>query len=386
MSEKVKLGAICDFVNGKAFNANDWEESGVPIIRIQNLNDESKSFNYCIKYIEEKYKVKNGDLLFSWSGTPGTSFGAFMWTRGDAYLNQHIFNVKIDSEVVDKRFLYHSLNASIHLMIDQAHGGVGLQHITKKKLEGIEINLPPLEEQKRIAAILDKADSLRRKRAQAIALADDFLRATFLDMFGDPVTNPKGWPVKPLGTLIEKIKSGWNAPSTDAEYIEGTLGVLKVSAVSSGYFKRAEAKVVDPSIVDRDLIFPVMGDLLFSRANTRELVAAACLVEEDCESAFLPDKLWQITCSHGVARNEYLKFLLADLKFKDELTKKATGTSGSMLNISQAKFVETNAPIPPYELQSRFADAVWRVYSLRKKWFESDYSIGNLFRGLSSDL
>ncbi|MCK6435929.1 restriction endonuclease subunit S [Rivihabitans pingtungensis] len=386
MSEKVKLGAICDFVNGKAFNANDWEESGVPIIRIQNLNDESKSFNYCIKSIEEKYKVKNGDLLFSWSGTPGTSFGAFMWTRGDAYLNQHIFNVKIDSEVVDKRFLYHSLNASIHLMIDQAHGGVGLQHITKKKLEGIEINLPPLEEQKRIAAILDKADSLRRKRAQAIALADDFLRATFLDMFGDPVTNPKGWPVKPLGTLIEKIKSGWSAPSTDAEYIEGTLGVLKVSAVSSGYFKRAEAKVVDPSIVDRDLIFPVMGDLLFSRANTRELVAAACLVEEDCESAFLPDKLWQITCSHGVARNEYLKFLLADLKFKDELTKKATGTSGSMLNISQAKFVETNAPIPPYELQSRFADAVWRVYSLRKKWFESDYSIGNLFRGLSSDL
>ena len=164
------------------------------------------------------------------------------------------------------------------------------------------------------------------------------------------------------------------------------MGVLKVSSVSSGYFKRAEAKVVDPSIVDRDLIFPVMGDLLFSRANTRELVAAACLVEEDCESAFLPDKLWQITCSHGVARNEYLKFLLADLKFKDELTKKATGTSGSMLNISQAKFVETNAPIPPYELQSRFADAVWRVYSLRKKWFESDYSIGNLFRGLSSDL
>ena len=162
--------------------------------------------------------------------------------------------------------------------------------------------------------------------------------------------------------------------------------MLKVSAVSSGYFKRAEAKVVDPSIVDRDLILPVMGDLLFSRANTRELVAAACLVEEGCESAFLPDKLWQITCFHGVARNEYLKFLLADLKFKDELTKKATGTSGSMLNISQAKFVETNAPIPPYELQSRFADAVWRVYSLRKKWFESDNSIGNLFRGLSSDL
>ena len=295
--------------------------------------------------------------------------------------------LRANPAVLDHRYLYHWISSqkSVDYLVSVATGA-SYPAVSDKIIKGMDFDPPPLEEQKRIAAILDKADSLRRKRAQAIALADDFLRATFLDMFGDPVTNPKGWPVKPLGTLIEKIKSGWSAPSTDAEYIEGTLGVLKVSAVSSGYFKRAEAKVVDPSIVDRDLIFPVMGDLLFSRANTRELVAAACLVEEDCESAFLPDKLWQITCSHGVARNEYLKFLLADLKFKDELTKKATGTSGSMLNISQAKFVETNAPIPPYELQSRFADAVWRVYSLRKKWFESDYSIGNLFRGLSSDL
>ena len=108
-------------------------------------------------------------------------------------------------------------------------GSAGQKRVPTAFLSDFEIALPRFEEQKRIAAILDKADSLRRKRAQAIALADDFLRATFLDMFGDPVTNPKGWPVKPLGTLIEKIKSGWSAPSTDAEYIEGTLGVLRAA-------------------------------------------------------------------------------------------------------------------------------------------------------------
>ncbi len=77
--------------------------------------------------------------------------------------------------------------------------GANIKNIRKSELEQFKLPLPSLEEQKRIAAILDKADSLRRKRQQALQLADDFLRATFLDLFGDPVTNPKGWPVKPLG-------------------------------------------------------------------------------------------------------------------------------------------------------------------------------------------
>ena len=378
---KMLLGDLVEVISGFAFKSELFSsDGGMPLIRIRDVL-RSYSETFYTGDFDPKYLVTKGDILVGMDG----EFNSAEWSGVNSLLNQRVCKIVPDETKLYSRYLLHFLPRHLKA-IEDVTSFVTVKHLSVKDIRGIEIDLPPLEEQKRIAAILDKADSLRRKRAQAIALADDFLRATFLDMFGDPVTNPKGWPVKPLGTLIEKIKSGWSAPSTDAEYIEGTLGVLKVSAVSSGYFKRAEAKVVDPSIVDRDLIFPVMGDLLFSRANTRELVAAACLVEEDCESAFLPDKLWQITCFHGVARNEYLKFLLADLKFKDELTKKATGTSGSMLNISQAKFVETNAPIPPYELQSRFADAVWRVYSLRKKWFESDYSIGNLFRGLSSDL
>src|SRR5690606_16685459 len=76
-------------------------------------------------------------------------------------------------------------------------------HLSVKGIRAIEIPLPPLHEQKRIAAILDKADAIRRKRQQAIQLADDFLRAVFLDMFGDPVTNPKGWNVVELSTLVD---------------------------------------------------------------------------------------------------------------------------------------------------------------------------------------
>ena len=95
--------------------------------------------------------------------------------------------------------------------------GVGgsLVRARPAEVERIEIPLPPLAEQKRIAAILDKADAIRRKRQQAIQLADDFLRAVFLDMFGDPVTNPKGWEIAELGSISE-VQGGLQVSSKRA--------------------------------------------------------------------------------------------------------------------------------------------------------------------------
>ena len=100
--------------------------------------------------------------------------------------------------------------------------------INKSKFSEIEIPLPPLAEQKRIAAILDKADTIRRKRQAAIKLVEDFLRATFLDMFGDPVTNPKGWMVEPLGDHCEEMRYG-SSVKCSAIKAENSLPVLRIS-------------------------------------------------------------------------------------------------------------------------------------------------------------
>lgn len=212
----IPFGKVCKLQNGRAFKTTEWAGSGVPIVRIQNLNDENKPFNYYQGVVEDRFHIDSGDLLFSWSGTPGTSFGAFFWNRGKGYLNQHIFKVTVNDEIVDKNYLRYAINSKLEFIIDQAHGGVGLKHITKGKLEAIEIPLPSLTEQKRIAAILDKADGLRRKRQQAIDLADQFLRSAFLDMFGDPVTNPKGWEEKTYGDLI-KVSSGTGLKSSEMD-------------------------------------------------------------------------------------------------------------------------------------------------------------------------
>jgi len=146
---------LCSLINGKAFKPSDWSESGLPIIRIQNLNNPNAPFNHFDGILPKKFNVKNGDLLFAWSGTPGTSFGAHIWHGGPALLNQHIFRIVFNENYIDKGFFKYSLNNKLNEFIGNAQGGVGLRHITKTKFEQTSIPFPPLHEQKRIATKLD---------------------------------------------------------------------------------------------------------------------------------------------------------------------------------------------------------------------------------------
>lgn len=103
--EWVRIGDSMDLVNGRAFKPSEWSTSGLPIIRIQNLNNPNAPFNYCDFEIDKKVHVYNSDFLISWSGTPGTSFGAFVWNRGNAVLNQHIFKANLFGNLYIKEFL-----------------------------------------------------------------------------------------------------------------------------------------------------------------------------------------------------------------------------------------------------------------------------------------
>lgn len=113
----VPVGDAMELFNGKAFKQEDWSSEGTPIIRIQNLNNESAAFNRCNSEVEPRFHVTDGDLLISWSGTPGTSFGAFIWNRGSAYLNQHIFRCELPEGVYVKEFLRLAVNARLDEMI-----------------------------------------------------------------------------------------------------------------------------------------------------------------------------------------------------------------------------------------------------------------------------
>jgi type I restriction enzyme S subunit len=168
----IPLKRLADFINGDAFKPTEWAESGVPIIRIQNLNG-GEEFNYYEGEVEPRYLVHDGDLLFGWSGNRGTSFGPFLWRRKEVCaLNQHIFRVV--PATLPKQALYWTLKAVTAHVEDQAHGIIGMVHITKGDLGAINVPIPPSEEHGKLARFLDqetaKIDALIEEQRRLIDL------------------------------------------------------------------------------------------------------------------------------------------------------------------------------------------------------------------------
>ena len=192
MAEIESIGELCQLINGYAFKPSDWSSEGTPIVRIQNLNNILAEFNYFKGKLDKKYYIDNGALLFSWSGTPGTSFGAFIWNRGPAIINQHIFRV-IPKKGINLFYLKYALNGKLSDIIAKSHGGVGLQHITKKDLEKINISVPSLNIQNKIVMTLNSLENVLEKRKQQLSKLDQLVKSRFIEMFGECKTNPKNW-------------------------------------------------------------------------------------------------------------------------------------------------------------------------------------------------
>ena len=153
---QARVGDLLEAINGRGFKKSEWQREGLPIIRIQNLKASDASFNFFQGELDNKHRVRPGDLLFAWSGTPGTSFGAFVWNGPEGALNQHIFRLEFDKSLIHTRYLSYILNEQVAKFIEQAQGGVGLAHITKSKFIESRIPLAPLNEQRRIVEKIEE--------------------------------------------------------------------------------------------------------------------------------------------------------------------------------------------------------------------------------------
>ena len=365
--------------------------SGIPLVTSKNLVNGEIDFSTCNlisledhEAISKRSAVDNGDILYAMIGTIGNP--VIVEKDCDFSIKNVALFKFTKSENVYNRYIYHFLNSKFAVRQFQSNARGGTQKfVSLGNIRSLQIPLPPLAEQKRIAAILDKADNIRQKRQQAIKLADDFLRSVFLDMFGDPVTNPKGWDVGLLERGILSIISGWSANGDSSPCEDGGIGVLKISSVTSGIFKAYENKSVNRSDIpeNKKLIFPKKGDLIFSRANTRELVAATCIVQESYDNVFLPDKLWLVKTKSDLLLPEFLNFMLWHPKFKDLLTSQATGSSGSMLNISKAKFEAAKAIFPDINIQKQFVEVYWKTQKSLEKVNSTEICLSQLFNSLS---
>ena len=183
----VAIGEVCNLINGRAFKPQDWKRAdsgGLPIVRIQNLNAPDSDFNYYTGEVQDRYLINQGQLLFSWSGSRGTSFGAHIWNGGKAILNQHIFKVEFDQIRVTKMYLLYALNRAVAEVEQNLHGGVGLVHITKGNLERIQIPIPPLTTQQALVAEIEAEQSLVAANRELVERMEGKIRAAIGRVWG----------------------------------------------------------------------------------------------------------------------------------------------------------------------------------------------------------
>jgi type I restriction enzyme S subunit len=181
------IGEMFSLINGCAFKPDDWKTTGTPIIRIQNLNDPSAEFNYSQAPVLERNRVESGDLLFAWSGTLGSSFGARIWNGPSGVLNQHIFKVLMDEQQITLQFALLVLARVEEEIARRTHGfKASFVHVKKSDLVKVEMLLPSVPEQQHIAACLSSLDDLIAAQAQTLEALKTHKQGLMQQLFPSP--------------------------------------------------------------------------------------------------------------------------------------------------------------------------------------------------------
>ncbi|KJR98713.1 MAG: hypothetical protein VR65_19555 [Desulfobulbaceae bacterium BRH_c16a] len=355
------IGELCNLINGRAFKPAEWEKEGLPIVRIQNLNDHSKPFNRFSGYYTEKHYIDDGEILLSWSGTPGTSFGCFRWLRGPGLLNQHIFKVIVAENIMDGDFFIHAVNSRLGEMIGQAHGGVGLRHITKSKLEAICLPVPKIDEQRRIVAhikeCMERVKEIEGLRTEAIEEA-----ACLAPSLYAAIEDDQQWQMRTVGEVILKSRNG---KSIRQDNENSTGYVLSISSVHDVTLNIDKPKpIVLPDNVAAQYSISA-GDVFVSRANTRDLVGLASVaVNSPKDRIIYPDLLIKLEVDSQLINPRFLAYALRTPESRRQIKDKAFGTSQSMVKISGERLKEVSIPVPPLDVQTNLINRFDELHDL----------------------
>ncbi len=372
--EYKRLGDIATYINGYAFKPEQWSNKGKPIIRIQNLNNKDAEYNYFDGEIDEKYLIKKGDVLISWSA----SIGIYEWDLEDAYLNQHIFKVVFEKEEIDKKYFKFMVDIALNKAVKYMHGST-MKHITKKYFDNILVPVPSLDKQKKIAEVLDKAQFLIDKKKEQIGLLDELVKSRFVEMFGDINKNNKIWDVKILSELIDVI-GGYAFKST--EFVEEGIPVLKIGNINAGYFKDTNLMFWNEEAkLERYLIRP--GDLVISLTGTvgKDDYGNVCIMGKDYDKYYLNQRNAKLDIrDENILSKLYLTYALKVPEIKKRLTGISRGVRQA--NISNKDIQNLELPIPPIELQNEFAEFVTKTDSIRSKMEASLSELEDNFNSL----
>src|SRR3989338_705493 len=331
-----ELGSLFEMINGRAFKKEEWKTNGTPIIRIANLNDNNAEFNYLEGNCDDKIIVKNGDLLFSWSGTRGTSFGPHIWNRGKGVLNQHIYKFQPLQGDIDIAFAYLVIKIIVPEIEAQAHGAGGLVHITKEKLKHFRIPVPPLPVQKQIVEQIEGYQKIIEGAKQVVKN-------------WKPITdiNPD-WETALIQDLCTLVRGSSPRPKGDKRYYDGKIPRLMVSDVTrDGMYTtpQTDSLTEEGSKLSRPM---KKGEVVMAVSGNPGLptilTVDACINDGFVGFRKLSSKIIP----------EFLYFIL--LRQKDENNSRSVGAVFKNLTTDQIK--KFKIPVPPINIQLELVEQI----------------------------
>ena len=269
--EWVRVRNCTELFNGRAFKPSDWTVMGLPIVRIQNLNDEKAPFNYYDKSVDEDVHLYGGELLFAWSGTPGTSFGAHIWRDQEAVLNQHIFKLLFDENALFKPYYMYALNQRVGSLIKAAHGSAGLQHVTRGVFESTLIPLPPFAEQIRIVEklnvlfpIVDHYSSAYDNLNNLQSAFPEALKKSILHEAVRGKLVPQNPNEEPASVLLERIRAEKQRLINEGKIKKDKHESIIFRRDNSHYEKRGSEEVC----IDEEIPFEIPSGWSWCRASS----------------------------------------------------------------------------------------------------------------------
>ena len=352
--EYKRLGDIATYINGYAFKPEDRGNEGLPIIRIQDLTGNSYDLGFYNGEYPERIEINNGDVLISWSA----SLGVYVWNQGKALLNQHIFKVVFDKTKVDKQYFVYAVKYNLKEMESKTHGAT-MKHIVKKDFDNTRVPFPSIDKQFEIAGILKRTEDIINARKLELEKLDFLIKARFVEMFGEPIANPMGWPVKNLKELSILITNG-NTPKGGSEnYVETGIIFLRSQNVWRNKIDLKEVAYIDQathesmkksSLHYKDILITKTG-----RINTENssLGRAALFLGED-DSANINGHVYLVRLTDKVIP-EFVLTILTGEAYRKYIRKVCVGgIDKRQINVDHVE----NFPIimPPLEFQSRFAE------------------------------
>lgn len=385
----VPLGEVVEQAQyGTSLRANE-HGVGVPVLRMSNITYGGALDLTELKHVDlppderERYSVRRGDLLFNRTNSQDLVGKMGVWNRDEAYaFAGYLVRLRLKRSVADPAFVGAWFNTPDMktLLRTRAKPSINMSNINASEVLQFPVVLPPLSEQRRIADVLDRAEALRVKRRATLAQLDTFTQALFLDLFGDPATNPKGWELKTVGALAAKFSDGpFGSNLKSSHYTDAGVRVVRLQNIGVGEFLDDDrAFISEDHFADLKKHECRPGDVLVGTLGDPNL--RACIQPDWLAVALNKADCVQLRADGRIADPAYVCALLNQPTTERMAQELIVGQT--RLRISMGRLRGLKVPCPPVSIQREFARGVAALEKLKTAHRTSLTEMGALFAAL----